>query len=165
VTGKGKGVKLSSNGKIEREQPAKLLKNTCANPKNTQFPPYFQLCYPTNTTMRNEILKASRTDERQGKSDLSSIERPGSCFNILSILIVPVGVLIAHLILEQDTTGWGWGYLFWAFIVMAVTFMTGIGFASIALGSNERRPGLTVIALLLNGIPIVFFLFKLLSRS
>jgi hypothetical protein len=147
----------------EKKQTAKLLKNTCDNPKNTQLPPHFQLCYPTDTTMKNEIPKTSRTDEHQGKSDLSSIERPGPYFSILSILVIPVGLKIASYFAELDRDGMGLGGAFRTLLTIAVSVMVGTIFATISVARNERPRALSVIVFLLYGIPIVFFFLRILG--
>jgi hypothetical protein len=109
-------------------------------------------------------------DEKQpSDADMDSaiFPRPSPCWNIISLLspvLVGLPVLFIRTHPVQDS-GWGWGAVGAILLAIGTSCFVGLTAGVIALCRRERLFGLTVLALLVNGFPILWFLFGISTAS
>lgn len=99
--------------------------------------------------------------------DLAIFPRPLPCWNIISLLS-PVIVGLPALFIRTHPvhdSGWGWGAIGAILLAIGSSCFLGLTAGIISLCRRERLLGLTILALLVNGLPILWFLFGISTAS
>ena len=110
-------------------------------------------------------MKAKSPSEAE--MDLAVFPRPSPLWNIISLL---APVLVGFPVLFTRThplhdSGWGWGAIGAILVAAGSSCFVGLTAATIALCRRERLLALTVLGFLINGFPILWFLFGIATAG
>lgn len=99
--------------------------------------------------------------------DLAIFPRRTPFWNIISLLSpaivgVPAFFIFMH---SVHDSGWGWGGIGAIILTVCLSSLVGLAAGVTAACRRERLSGLTILALLINGLPILWFLFGILTAS
>jgi hypothetical protein len=103
----------------------------------------------------------------EAEMDLAIFPRPSPLWNVISVLSP---VLVGFPVLFMRThplhdSGWGWGAIGAILLAVGFSCLVGMTAAIIALCRRERLLALTVLGFLVNGIPILWVLFGILTAG
>jgi hypothetical protein len=103
----------------------------------------------------------------EAEMDLAIFPRPSPMWNVISVLSP---VLVGFPVLFMRThplhdSGWGWGAIGAILLAIGSSCLVGLTAAIIALRRRERLLALTVLGFLVNGFPVLWFLFGIATAG
>jgi hypothetical protein len=89
---------------------------------------------------------------------MSDIQKRLSIFGMLSLLFPLVGIPVSYMNTTPMQEGWGWGGAMHLLMKITLMLLCGIVSACIGLSRSEKWIALSLFGLILNILPIMWFL-------